>query len=287
MRLSVYSQVAESIDPIRMARRLDLEPYQWQEVVIEPSTGDLILLCARQSGKSTVVALKVYHTVVYQPGSLVLIIAPSRDQSKELMIKIDELAGLDEYGPDLSTDSVFEKVYSNGSRIVALPGSERSVRGFSGPTLIVIDEASRVPDETYRAARPMMVGNTGDMILLSTPFGMRGFFFEESGRDRWNRVKVVPAFKVSGSTIVPADPDPIRGWETFISPRHDKDFLEEELESLGEFWFRQEYLCEFLEVTTNLFTRELIESALDHDIDPMLSSTPFDSVDEELEPLEI
>jgi hypothetical protein len=45
---------------------------------------------------------------------------------------------------------------SNGSRIVGLPGTEAAVRGFSAALLIVIDEATRVADEMYRALRPML-----------------------------------------------------------------------------------------------------------------------------------
>ena len=44
----------------------------------------------------------------------------------------------------------------NGSRIVGLPGREATVRGFSGVSLVVVDEASRVPDAVYGAVTPML-----------------------------------------------------------------------------------------------------------------------------------
>ena len=40
----------------------------------------------------------------------------------------------------------------NGSRIVGLPGTEATVRGFSAVSLLLIDEASRVVDEMYQSA---------------------------------------------------------------------------------------------------------------------------------------
>ena len=43
---------------------------------------------------------------------------------------------------------------ASGSRIVALPGSERTTRGYSAPALIIIDEASRVDDEALRRLDP-------------------------------------------------------------------------------------------------------------------------------------
>ncbi len=49
---------------------------------------------------------------------------------------------------------------ANGSRILCLPGEEATIRGFS-PNLLVIDEASRVPDDLYRAVRPMLAVSQG------------------------------------------------------------------------------------------------------------------------------
>jgi hypothetical protein len=40
---------------------------------------------------------------------------------------------------------------NNGSRIVSLPAKEANVRGFSGPSLIIEDEASRVSDDLFLA----------------------------------------------------------------------------------------------------------------------------------------
>jgi len=67
----------------------------------------------------------------------------------------------------------------NGSRIEALPGSEKTVRGFSGTSLLILDEAARVDDELYYAVRPMLAVSGGALMLLSTPFGKRGIFHQE------------------------------------------------------------------------------------------------------------
>jgi hypothetical protein len=52
--------------------------------------------------------------------------------------------------------------FPNGSRIIGLPGSEETIRGFSAVSLLLVDEASRVPDDLYMAVR-----------LMSTPCGKR------------------------------------------------------------------------------------------------------------------
>ena len=65
------------------------------------------------------------------------------------------------------------------------------MRGFSAVSLLLVDEASRVPDELYKAMRPMLAVSDGDLWLMSTPYGKRGFFWEtwaNGGRMRtWER----------------------------------------------------------------------------------------------------
>jgi phage terminase large subunit-like protein len=110
------------------------------------------MLCSRQSGKSTTSAVLAAHEAVYTPGALVLILSPTLRQSGELFAKVKAvLADAGEMAePD--RDSVTTLVLGNGSRIVSLPGTERTIRGFSAPSLVVIDEAARVRDEASLVA---------------------------------------------------------------------------------------------------------------------------------------
>src|SRR6185369_6360406 len=98
------------------------------------------------------------------------------------------------------------------SRIIALPENERTIRGYSGAALLVVDEASRVSDALYASVRPMLAVSRGRLVVLSTPFGKRGFFFEEWSSDRaWERIRIT------------ADQ----------CPRISPEFLEEERLALG------------------------------------------------------
>src|SRR5207253_3018460 len=102
----------------------------------------------------------------------------------------------------------------NRSRIIPLPCKEETIRGFANVSLLIIDEAARVFDDLYRAVRPMLAVSEGRMIVLSTPQGKRGFFFDcwTSGDDDWERIEI-PADKVAR-----------------IKPK----FLEKERRALGE-----------------------------------------------------
>jgi hypothetical protein len=48
-------------------------PDGWQELVLTSTDPRICLLCARQTGKSTVVAVKALHIALYQSQSLILL----------------------------------------------------------------------------------------------------------------------------------------------------------------------------------------------------------------------
>jgi hypothetical protein len=241
----------EKSDACLMARRAGLVPDEWQADLLRSNARQLLLLCSRQSGKSTVSSILALHEAVYKPDSLILLLSPSLRQSQELFRKLkDAYNSLESpFMPRTAQESALTLEFDNGSRIVALPGKEATIRGFSGVSLLVIDEASRVPDELYQSVRPMLAVSGGRIILLSTPFGKRGFFHSEwTDGDGWQKVKIT------------ADQ----------CPRIDRDWLAREKETVGDWWFKQEYGCEFLETTDSFFSFGDIERAITDEVKPLL-----------------
>jgi hypothetical protein len=202
-----------------------------------------LLLCSRQAGKSTAAAALALRAALLEAPALVLLLSPTLRQSAELLLKVLALFGA--LGRPVPTvrrrDNSLKLELANGSRILSLPGAEATVRGFSGVRLLVIDEAARVPDDLYRAVRPMLAVSGGRLLVLSTPFGRRGWFYDEwmgVGATGWHKVKVT------------ADQVPR------ISPA----FLAEEKAALGERWYRQEYFCVFMEMMGAVFSAEEIDA---------------------------
>jgi len=242
----------QALDPVLFAREaLGFLPDPWQEKVLRWSGKGLLLNCSRQSGKSTTAASLALHRAKFFPSSLVLLISPSQRQSSELFRKVQEfLKSLPaDQQPELIEDNKLSLTLRNKSRIVSLPGKEGTIRGFSGADLIIEDEAARVPDELYIAVRPMLAVSGGRIILMSTPFGKRGHFFREwtKGGDSWERIMITAR----------------------ECPRISPEFLEEEKAAMGDWWFRQEYLCEFVETVDQVFNYDLVQAAIDDDIEPL------------------
>jgi hypothetical protein len=240
----------EKSDAVLMANRAGIVPDAWQSDLLRSEARQMILLCSRQSGKSTVSSILAIHEAIYQPNSLILLLSPSLRQSQELFRKLQTVYNaLDSPNlPQAVEESALRMELSNGSRIIALPGKEATVRGFSGVSLLIVDEASRVPDELYQAIRPMLAVSGGRIVLLSTPFGKRGFFFSEwADGIGWLRTKIT------------ADK----------CPRIDKEWLERERQMIGDWWYLQEYFCEFVETNDQVFSYDDIQAALDSDIKPL------------------
>ena len=173
---TLTTDLALALDPAQLVRAAGLVPDAWQERAIRSASPRLLLNCCRQSGKSTITAILGIHTALYQPGSLILLLSPSLRQSQELFRKcLTTYRALDRPIPP-EAESALRLELENGSRIVSAPGKEGTVRGYSGVTLLIIDEAARVPDELYYSVRPMLAVSGGRLILLSTPFTKRGFF---------------------------------------------------------------------------------------------------------------
>lgn len=241
--------LAYSMDPALWAKEvLGFTPDPWQAKLLRSRSRKIILNCSRQSGKSTTCAALGLHESIYRRPSFGLVIAPSQDQSGELMLKFDEFRGAVELPSDyLSTDTKLAVRFANGNRFVARPGSEKTARSFSAVTLLLEDEASRVLDPLYNSVRPMLSVSNGRHILMSTPFGKRGHFWHiwNEMRDAWEWYEI------------PAE----------MCPRITPEFLAEEKRMNP--WFEQEYHCQFMEAIDSVFGYDEVMGAISSEVLPL------------------
>ena len=101
-------------------------------------------------------------------------------------------------------------------------------------------------DELYYSVRPMLAVSGGRLVALSTPFGTRGWWYEAWESDEpWERYRV-PAAEC---------------------PRISEEFLEEERRAMGEWWWAQEYGCDFLDAETQPFGREDVDAAFEEELE--------------------
>ena len=243
--MSLSGDLKAAIDPVSWwehvtgGRQL-LDSYQKHMLQYQ---GDQLIVASRQSGKSHTCSLKAVHRAIFYPNSLIILVSPTMAQSVELGMKCADAAMIAR--ADTTSESMTHINFRNGSRIVCLPGSESSARGYSNVALIVVDEASRCPDEVYFAVKPMLSVSRGQCICVTTPFLKRGFFYDywTNPDNHWDKTKVT--------------------WRDI--PRIDKDFIEEERRGIPEKVFKMEYECCFLDADDiGVFSVEMLEKCVDH-----------------------
>jgi hypothetical protein len=243
--MGISSDLVRALDPAIFCRAAGFEPDPWQAQVLRSTAPRILLNCSRQSGKSTVTGVLACHTALYHPGSLTLMVSPSQRQSGELFRRA--LAVYRTLGKPIApeSESALQLELENGSRIVALPGREDTIRSYSGVSLLLIDEAAHVKTESYMSVRPMLATSHGRLIALSTPFGTRGWWHEAwRGTDEpWEHYEV------------PAT----------ACPRIDPAWLAAEKQAIGAWWWDQEYMCAFRDAQDAVFRQRDIDAMFSED----------------------
>ncbi len=218
-------ELAVALDPSLVLVKAGITPDSWQEGFLRSRAPRRLVMVHRQGGKSTVSAALAAWVLVFEAPADVIIISKSLPQAEETHRKAVGL--LRAFAPHvgISAESTRTLKTDAGSRCVTVPGSDDAVRSFSAPRLVILDEASRIPDAAYYAVRPLFVAAPdGRLVCITTPKYREGWFFEEwtAGGAEWERF------------CLPA-PD---------NPRISREFLEQERQK-NEEAFKMDYLLEF------------------------------------------
>jgi hypothetical protein len=227
-------------DPAVILAMAGMPADPWQARVLRDRAARVLMLCGRQTGKSTTAAALALVAALLEAPALVLLLARAERQAGELFRKVMDLYRALGQPVAKGNDMTSELHLVNGSRVVPLPGREESIRAFSGVAVLVIDEAARVPDGLYHAVRPMLAVSRGRLVCLSSAYAKTGWFYSEwTGAGRWERVKITAG----------------------QCPRISAEFLEEEFDALGERIFAREYLCEFSDLEEAVFSQVDLDMA--------------------------
>ena len=234
-------EVAYRIDPALWVRQiLGVEPLKWQEEFLRAPRGASILaLTARQAGKTTTAAWAIANAALFVPGSLSVVACPAHRQSAEAVRRVRE--AVIKAGSKLEVNNVYGLELTNGSRVLALPGSDDSIRGLTVDAWIVADEAARLSNDLIAALRPMRARRPeARFAMLSTAWSRTDPFWMawESDDPSWMRLKA------TADTI-----------------QYEPKFLAEERVAMGEEAFKREYLGIPMGGQASPFTWELYERA--------------------------
>ncbi len=235
---------------------------KWQEDLLETEE-NFVLCTGRQVGKTTIFAIKAAEYMIKHPGARILVVSLTDDQAQLIVAMTlgylttnypKEIFNLTKKGEIVFGDATKNKItLKNKSWMLSRPvgNTGNAVRGFTGDILI-IDEASRMPESVFIASKPVLLTTGGKIWMCSTPFGKQGYFYE-SYLNKHDRFKV---FHISSEEVM-KDRKITDTW-TKEQKKEALEMLEEEKKDMGELAYAQEYLGMFMEDLRRLCTPDWI-----------------------------
>lgn len=227
------------------------EIFDYQENIINTIEKEnrVIILKSRQIGISYILAL--YSLLNAIDGKRVIIASPSDRQSKNVLnYALTFLQHIQKTFPEIRpvANSRTELVLPGGGWIRSFPNSPEKMAGFTAD-IVLIDEAAKFLHGTdvdvLAALTPALSTTNGKLILVSTPYGQRGVFY-----DYWTSERGLRKEKIH--------------WTE--SPMVSAEFIESERKMFDELTFRQEYEHEFIGETHTYFSYELIHTCVEESI---------------------
>lgn len=225
---------------------LHITPFPYQTKLLLDESKRLVACMGRQSGKTSVIAMRAIHFAYTKDKVTVLITSPSMRQS---MIMFDRISSFMHSTKMLrqeivrATRTIIQ--LKNGSQIIALPCSENLLRGYTAH-MIICDETAFMPEETItNVVFPMLSTTNGYAIFLSTPWGRDHFFYRAFKNPKYSVHRV----------------------KSNECPPISAEFLEEQRQNMTAEAYKMEFEAEFAEGSSCFFSQDLIRGCIDPTLD--------------------
>jgi len=232
-------------DPVVFAEVvLGFRAFPYQAELLRCRSKRIVACWARQTGKTTAIAVKVIHYAFTNADTTTLIVSRGLRQSMIMFGVIEQFA----LAHPVLRRSVVKSTRTsiqlmNGSQIIALPcGPDgASLRGYTAH-LVVMDEAAFMPEDVIASVIfPMLATTNGKAVMLSTPWGRDHIFYRSfKNPNYWSQH--------------------VRAEEC---PRISKEFLEEQRYGIGDLRYKMEYEAEFVEDENSFFSQDLIRECVE------------------------
>ena len=193
----------------------------------------------RQVGKTTMAENILLKVAIEHNRTLSCLVEPTLDQARRVY---KEMVKAIEHTPIIKrkNDSLLELELINGSSIIFKSAEQRdNLRGFTVTGILVVDECAFIQDDIFDILQPTTDVHSAPILLISTPKLKQGFFYRyySAGASGDN------------PNIVSID---FNQYDTsFLLP---KDKLEQYRTMMPKAQFTTEYLGEFLDSDSILFT---------------------------------
>ena len=254
---------------------INFEPYEYQTILsnlIDSHYGTVVAK-TRQLGVTETVASKFLFKACRNVGYVAVVLSKSQVDSSNIARRIRGMGdSLKAHGVQFATDSLLQLEIKNGGRILFRPSTANGVRGLESVSDILFDECAFVDviDRIYTSALPSteLLGDEARIILLSTPGGKSGFFWDKLASNNGNVDVESICSKIklgeSPSTVWWTDTAKwckfITHWKAHPVYSQIPDYLEKlkVQKQLTDSAIAQEYDLSFEESEVNVFNGDLV-----------------------------
>lgn len=231
------------------------DPYPYQSNIIDVVDRNRFVICCmpRQCGKSTIFAIIIVHSLIFNSDYNILIAANKHKSALEIMNRIKtiyrNLPKWLQQGVVKFNESNIE--LENGSKVRAEATSKDAGRSGSFD-FVLLDEFAFVEEgvarEFYESIYPTISSSdTTKMCIISTPNGMNHFY------EMWNK-----------ATKGESEYDPVQiNW--FDVPGRDEDYKRKTIANTSEETWNQEYACEFTGGSDTLISGKFLSNVTTSD----------------------
>lgn len=213
-----------------------------------------IVLKSRQLGLSTVTAAYSLWKALFRRDQVILAIATKKETARSFLNKVKKMMlGLPEWLKITDSEPVQDELrFGNGSVVKSIPTTEDAGRSET-LSLLIVDEAAFIRnfDTIWTAIYPTL-STGGEAIIISTPNGVGGQYYElwtrgEKKENNFNTIKLP--------------------WQ--VHPEHDQFWYEDQVRQLGnKKKVAQELLCEFLSSGDTFLPDETMTQLLGDQVTP-------------------
>ena len=255
---------------------------KWQQEILDYK-GDIILCKGRRIGGTEIFSIKAAERMVKQPGVKIVFISLTEDQAKlcisvaleHLTREHKKLIGKGKDKPQLGVIKL-----TNGSSMKVRPvgNTGNAVRGFDGD-ILGVDEAPWQPAMMWKAARPIISTNDGEIWMWGTPAEDKGYFYEQFNK-AYNLKDKHARFKVwmKNSEEVLFNRPICASW-TKKQKEGSIRILAEEKKDMTDVEYGNEYLGLFLSELKRFFPDDLIKKACVLEKNPTMHGRRYLGVD--------
>lgn len=191
IRAQRTQRVPDAVQWAEQALGFDLD--HWQRKIMRSNHPRLVVIAARQSGKSVVTGAKTAFEAATRPGLRIVTVAPSFRQAALLADKIEVALQSNHIPYERHREKM---TLGNGSTIVTLHGDRpATLRGHTAD-LLLADELGFARADLAPAIFPMLGASGGRLVAISSPNGPTGPLYDLSQQEGVELIRV-PAAEVT------------------------------------------------------------------------------------------